>query len=118
MMSYLSPKLQDFLSSPTPAGSGFHTWKLAAANKLAWAKVDYQDAYQILVECGHKAGRVDPVQIRYALDKAYRERANVPAGAFVPSDTPVYRAKPKWPERSQEAIAAVVQSGPGVYDLW
>jgi hypothetical protein len=82
-MSQLSSKIQHFLSNPTPVGSGFHTWKLAAANKLAWAKVNYQEAYQILVDCGPKAGRVDSHQIRPALDKAYAERGNAPAAGSV-----------------------------------
>jgi hypothetical protein len=82
-MSQLSSKIQHFLSNPTPVGSGFHTWKLAAANKLAWAKVNYQEAYQILVDCGRKAGRVDSHQIRPALDKAYAERGNAPAAGSV-----------------------------------
>jgi hypothetical protein len=58
------------------------------------------------------------LQIRYALDKAYRERANAPVCDFKQSGAPIYRAAKPWPERDQRAISAVAQSGFGVYDLW
>lgn len=113
----LPERVVRFLESPTPAGQGFHQWKLAAANKLC-RYVSYQEAYEILVDCGRKAGRVNPHQIRLALEKAYTEKGSPPAGGWAPTGAPVYRAEKRWPGRDAIKIAAIVKDGPGVYDLW
>ncbi len=89
---------------------------MSAANKLAWEKVSQEEAYHILEDCGRKAGRVNPRQIRMALDKAYRD-----AGSFIPgaynSGVPFVK-ETKWPDRNPTAIAEIIKDGLGVYDLW
>lgn len=111
----LSPDLLSFLNNPTPAGSGFHFWQMSAANKLALRRVDYQEAFNLLIHAGRIAGRVDPTEIKNTLATAYRD-----AGEFI-SESPRLEPWPrrsKWPERNAAAIAQACKTGIGTYDLW
>jgi hypothetical protein len=106
--------LQDLLSTPPPAGSGFHVWMFNCSKYLA-AFRDEADIIELLFAKAEGCGRIVPSTEILA---AVRDGAAV---GYKPGKNPAHTKKPapKWPALNQEARQAAIQSaGMNLADLW